>query len=126
MPDVENEGAVRLVGGFTEGTVQVYHNNQWGTICDTHWGLRDADVICRQLGFVGAVRAVRDAHFGEGTGPVWMDDVGCSGDESTLDKCSHNGWGNNDCSHMDDAGVLCVIPDDQTLFPTTNGMSCIF
>ncbi len=103
-----SDGDLRLVGGDNdlEGRVEVYHNNQWGTVCDDNWGASDAQVVCRQLGYLGG-RAFSGAHFGEGSGKTWMDELGCSGSESTLKDCSFAGWGTENCNHNEDAGVSC-------------------
>lgn len=103
------EGDVRLVGGSSllEGRVEVYHNNTWGTVCDDGWDITDATVVCRQLGYFMATRAPGFAEFGEGTGPIWYDDVGCTGSETTLIQCPHNGMGVHNCFHGEDAGAVC-------------------
>ena len=90
------------------GRVEVYYNNTWGTVCDDGWSLNDAAVACRELGFPGAISSPCCAAFGQGTGPIWLDHVGCTGSETSLSSCSHPGWGRlNSCSHREDAGVYC-------------------
>ena len=48
-----NDTSVRLINGQTEteGTVELCRNGAWGTVCDDFWDNREAEVVCRQLGF---------------------------------------------------------------------------
>ena len=78
---------------------------QWGTICDDNWDIQDAKVVCRQLGYPDAVAAPLSAHYGQGTGPVWLDNVQCLGNESDIFACARNGHHN--CWHDEDASVEC-------------------
>ena len=50
--------------------------------------------------------AVSRAAFGQGTGPVFLSSVRCTGNESFLLNCSHSGSVQY-CSHFYDAGVVC-------------------
>ena len=95
------------MAGPHEGRVEVYHNGQWGTVCDDAWDIPDADVVCRQLGYTGATGAPGNAAFGQGVDPIWYDEVGCGGTEANLTECSNNPLGIHNCNHFEDAGAVC-------------------
>ena len=100
---------LRLANGNrkSEGRVEIFYNDTWGTVCDDSWDLRDAIVVCRQLGYPSALTAKGSASFGSGIGQIWLDDVGCLGSESSIDMCPRNKWGDNNCDHSEDASVVC-------------------
>ena len=125
------DGDVRLSGGRnpSEGQVEICFNNQWGRICPNSWDVADAAVVCTQLGlpsdsklansmlrciqlmrrvdiwfcFEGAVATT----FGQGIGPIYLDEVTCIGNETRLAECEHQGVSSHDCYHSSDAGVIC-------------------
>ena len=90
-----------------EGRVEVLYGGRWGTVCDDHWDFKEATVVCRQLGYRFAVTTTSSEIFGEGTGPIWMDNVECVGNEENLGSCDQDPIGQNNCKHGEDAGVIC-------------------
>ena len=115
------DGSVRLVNGgglLNQGRVEIYHDGQWGTVCDDFWDMNDARVVCRQLGFPGALNFTLHGAFGHGSGPIWLDNVRCDPFEERLDRCSSLGWGVHNCDHHEDAGVICApMPTTSTPSP---------
>ena len=116
-----------LVGGDgpQEGRVEICLNGVRGTVCDDSWGTQDAQVVCRQLGFLGTgeeqssvlsdtvsqffaqtgALAFSNAQYGQGTGAIVADDVQCIGSEDNLQSCTFTT--NHNCGHSEDAGVSC-------------------
>jgi len=41
---------------------------------------------------------------------MWLDELGCSGSENSLDDCPHDGWGVHDCKHNEDVSIECQPP----------------
>ena len=88
--------------------MEVYHNGEWGTVCDNGWDLNDAQVVCSELGLGNAVAARGSSFYGWGTGRIWLGYLNCVGTEWSIRNCSHRGWDYSSvCAHYRDAGVKC-------------------
>ena len=100
---------VRLVGGNgTFGTVEVGFEGVWGTICHNKWDKKEAEVICRMLGYPNGL-ATNFSTFGSGSGRIWLSDLNCDGEEQSIADCVVDPWGvEESCDHSMDAGVICL------------------
>lgn len=123
------EGRIRLAGGRNalEGRVEVCHEGVWGTVCNTRWSEGEAMVACRQLGhaesgndffnaeygvvhmymYVLGALVLPNSAFGQGSGPIFLDNLMCTGREARLVDCPHAGFEMNSCNHDQDGGLRC-------------------
>lgn len=88
-------------------------NGQWGYVCDDKFGLKDADVVCRELGFQMGAQEVRGSSFYAPPNQDFnylMDEVECHGNETKLGQCAFKGWGVHNCGVDEVAGVTCKVP----------------
>ena len=124
-----SDGNVQLVGGENEreGRVEICYNGVWGTVCaDNGWDEVDANVVCLQLGFSDQrALSTNDGRFGDGEGPILLENVKCSEGQSTLSQCVNSMFTGalHRCEHT--AGVICmdefIIP--RMVYVTTTNMS---
>ncbi|XP_050957947.1 deleted in malignant brain tumors 1 protein-like, partial [Labeo rohita] len=100
--------SVRLVNGSNPcaGRVEVFHDGQWGTVCDDSWDIADAAVMCREVDCGKVIKITHSAYFGSGSGPISYTDASCSGLETSLKSCISQ-WNVQFCNHNEDAGVVC-------------------
>ena len=102
---------MRLVGGphRCEGRVEVERNGEWGTVCDDSWNMKDAEVLCRELG-CGAAKGTPSGNLykplADEKQKIFIREVNCNGTEDELIKCDQL-EDVYDCSHSEDAGAIC-------------------
>ncbi|CAE8725015.1 unnamed protein product, partial [Polarella glacialis] len=101
------EGQLRLSGG-SRGRLDVYHDEQWGTVCSRGFDDSDARVACRQLGYCCGVSLGSGTDPLMGLGPVWLGYVSCVGFEQRLEYCPHVGWANSTCARSEDVAIDCL------------------
>ncbi|XP_037722831.1 uncharacterized protein LOC119555492 isoform X2 [Drosophila subpulchrella] len=116
-PDKSDESAAvcqappqyRLEGGrnANEGRLEVKHHGVWGSVCDDDFNLKAAQVACNSMGFYGPAKIEKNI-YGIGNGPIWLDQVMCFGNETSIDLCNHWNWGESNCNHTEDVALRCT------------------
>ncbi|XP_026832666.1 uncharacterized protein LOC6545031 isoform X3 [Drosophila erecta] len=99
----------RLEGGrnSNEGRLEVKHHGVWGSVCDDDFNIKSAQVACNSMGFFGPAKIEKNI-FGNGNGPIWLDQVMCFGNETSIDQCNHWNWGEHNCNHTEDVALHCT------------------
>ena len=109
--------------------VRLAGSSEWGTVCDDHFDLRDAKVVCRMLNHTAADRVFRPAfEYGVVSDDmsIWLDNLKCRGTESSLMECRHRGWGMSNCGHNEDVGVVCKNDSIPTAAPNGKLFHCAY
>ena len=96
------------------GRVEIKYKEVWGRVCEDRWDIEIGHVICRQLGYLAAIAVPCCSAFGPGSGPLWLDRVYCTGNESSIADCEHSDWGVASCSYNADASVVCKAANVNT------------
>ena len=105
---------VRLAGGRTEreGRLELsFDGGVWGVACGDGWGVREAIVVCRQLGLGYVSQYLETDRFGGKDLPRLVSGLTCRGDEEELVECHHDSLGDVFCpgeGNTDIAAVVCT------------------
>ena len=94
---------------YYHGLVEIYNSKKtrYEYICDEGWDINDAHVVCRMLGFPGAIDATVRSEYGEQRhNDIYMSNVQCSGTEDSIFDCPYQSYSN--CSTSRSAGVQCL------------------
>lgn len=92
-----------------EGRVETCINNAWGTVCDNRFSTSDASVVCRQLGYrYNGTRLLPISDFSRGSGPIFIDELRCRGEEERVENCPQPPVGLHSCTHSQDTAIRCI------------------
>ncbi|XP_052236237.1 uncharacterized protein LOC127848005 isoform X4 [Dreissena polymorpha] len=107
---------IRLVDGNStfDGRVEIKVFNTWGTVCNDLFGIEEANVICKMIGFYSA-EGFRTSSI-QGTGPVYVDNMACDANSSHINDCQYSTY--HDCSHSEDVAVTCTGITAKCVNPT--------
>uniref|UniRef100_W5MP78 SRCR domain-containing protein n=1 Tax=Lepisosteus oculatus TaxID=7918 RepID=W5MP78_LEPOC len=98
---------IAKVASSCSGRLEVYYRGQWGTVCETDWGLNESHVVCRQAG-CGEAQTYSKMRILTDEVPIWLDRVHCNGNESSLWECSSDPWGHHECDYSSNVHILCI------------------
>lgn len=111
--EMESKIPIRLLGGKTptEGRLQVKINEEWGTVCNYAWNIKNAALICHQLGLA---LNPNDWNLERSEVPmagiserIVLSNVQCENYDTDITKCKAERDFENSCSHDNDVGVRC-------------------
>ncbi|VEN48816.1 unnamed protein product [Callosobruchus maculatus] len=113
---IEPDVPIRLLGGVseTEGRLQIKVNDQWGTVCNYGWTMKNAALVCQQLGYV---LNPEDWYLERAEIPqagtsekVLLSNVQCDDYDLDITKCKSEKISvdfENSCNHDNDVGIRC-------------------
>lgn len=86
-----NSLRLRLQGGRypSQGRVEVYCIEEWGTVCNQDIQKEEANIICRQLGYTEAssYESTNETLQSEATQPIWFNSLDCKTEEESFEDC---------------------------------------
>lgn len=79
---------IRLAGGMntSSGRVEIHQNNGWMAVCGAFWDIKNAAVVCRQLGYGDPIRMYTRFSFLISV-PIAQKSFHCTGLEQDFFKC---------------------------------------
>ena len=90
--------------------MEVYHLGEWGSVCGAGLGQKEAQVVCRQLGYKIGEPVEQFGLYGSSAKQVNLWALTCSGKETLVERCSEIEWYDDDkhvCDSKQTAGVRC-------------------